>query len=163
MVEFCVRVNFPLSRYCGGLEGPFGPCWGPLAPSSVAASKSTLIMYGFCSSKCLWKRLDEMLQSIFYEKKISKFFYPQKDPLKFFGVQNISHGNGSSAFVFQVTGILKPVTDSTDKILQLSHSHMAGCNSLYGSNFDFRMTYFDARHFRRKLRHFGCKLLNKSQ
>ena len=56
-------------------------------------------------------------------------------------VLNMSHGNGSSAFVFQVTGILKPVTDSTDKMLQLSHSHMAGCNSLYGSNFDFRMTY----------------------
>ena len=58
-------------------------------------------------------------------------------------VLNMSHGNGSSAFIFQVTGILKPVTDSTDKILQLSHSHMAGCNSLYGSNFDFRMTYFE--------------------
>ena len=58
-------------------------------------------------------------------------------------VLNMSHGNGSSAFIFQVTGILKPVTDSTDKMLQLSHSHMAGCNSLYGSNFDFRMTYFE--------------------
>ena len=31
----------------------------------------------------------------------------------------MSHGNGSSAFIFQVTGILKPVTDSTDKMLQL--------------------------------------------
>merc|ERR1712148_38233 len=98
---------------------------------------------------CLWKRLNEMLQSIF-SQKFSKFFYPPKVPLKFFGVQNMSHGNGSSAFVFQVTGILKPVTDSTDKILQLSHSHMAGCNSLYGLNFDFRMTYFDAWHFRQK-------------
>ena len=64
--------------------------------------------------------------------------------LKFYKtVLNMSHGNGSSAFIFQVTGILKPVTDSTDKMLQLSHSHMAGCNSLYGSNFDFRMTYFE--------------------
>ena len=57
-------------------------------------------------------------------------------------VVNMSHGNGSSAFIFQVTGILKPVTDSTDKMLKLSHSNMAGCNSLYGSNFDFCMTYF---------------------
>merc|ERR1712226_1299245 len=60
-------------------------------------------------------------------------------------VLNMSHGNGSSAFVFQVTGILKPVTVSTDKMLQLSHSHMAGCNSLYGSNFDFCMTYFQLK------------------
>ena len=49
----------------------------------------------------------------------------------------MSHGNGSSAFVFQVTGILKPVTISTDKGLRLSHSFMVGCNSLYRSNFDF--------------------------
>ena len=61
--------------------------------------------------------------------------------LNVLNVLNMSHGNGSSTFVFQVTGILKPVTVSTDKGLQLSHSHMGGCNSLYGSNFDFRMTY----------------------
>merc|ERR1712208_22047 len=83
--------------------------------------------------------------------------------LNVLSVLNMSHGNGSSTFVFQVTGILKPVTVSTDKGVQLSHSPMVGCNSLYGSNFDFRMTYFDARHIRRKLLHFGCKLLNKSQ
>ena len=58
--------------------------------------------------------------------------------LNVLNVRNMSHGNGSSAFVFQVTGILKPVTVSTDKGLQLSHSHMGGCNSLYGSNFDFQ-------------------------
>ena len=52
-------------------------------------------------------------------------------------VVNMSHGNGSSAFIFQVTGILKPVTDSTDKMLKLSHSNMIWCHSLYGSNFDF--------------------------
>ena len=46
--------------------------------------------------------------------------------LNVLNVLNMSHGNGSSTFVFQVTGILKPVTDSTDKMLQLSHSHMAG-------------------------------------
>ena len=44
--------------------------------------------------------------------------------LNVLNVLNMSHGNGSSAFVFQVTGILKPVTDSTDKMLQLSHSNM---------------------------------------
>ena len=58
--------------------------------------------------------------------------------LNVINVLNMSHGNGSSAFVFQVMGILKPVTVSTDKGLQLSHSHMGGCNSLYGSNFDFQ-------------------------
>merc|ERR1712105_438258 len=62
--------------------------------------------------------------------------------LNVLNVLNMSHGNGSSAFVFQVMGILKPVTVSTDKGLRLSHSHMVGCNSLYGSNFDFRMTIF---------------------
>ena len=43
---FCMKCNYfllkqeirmaygrPLSRSCGGLEGPFGPCWEPLAPS----------------------------------------------------------------------------------------------------------------------------------
>ena len=58
----------------------------------------------------------------------------------------MSHGNGSSAFFFQVMGILKPVTVSTDKGLQLSHSPMVGCHSLFGSKFDFRMTYFDGEH-----------------
>ena len=57
--------------------------------------------------------------------------------LNVLNVRNMSHGNGSSAFVFQVTGILKPVTDSTDKMLQLSHSNMVWCHSLYGSNIDF--------------------------
>merc|ERR1711867_417846 len=60
--------------------------------------------------------------------------------------QNMSHGNGSSTFVFKVMGILKPVMVSTDKGLQLSHSLMVGCHSLFGSNFDFRMTYFDGEH-----------------
>merc|ERR1712105_380793 len=55
--------------------------------------------------------------------------------LNVLNVLNMSHGNGSSALVSQVMGILKPVTDSTDKMLQLSHLHIAGCNSLYGSNF----------------------------
>ena len=32
-------------------------------------------MDGFWSSRCLWKRLGEMLQSIFLKKKISKFIY----------------------------------------------------------------------------------------
>ena len=35
--------------------------------------------------------------------------------LNVLNILNMSHGNGSSAFVFQVTGFLKPVTDSTDK------------------------------------------------
>ena len=68
-----------------------------------------------------------------------------RNKITFFGFfqksQNMSHGNGSSTFVFQVMGILKPVMVSTDKGLQLSHSPMVGCHSLYGSNFDFRMTY----------------------
>ena len=61
------------------------------------------------------------------------------------------HGNGSSTFVFQVMGILKPVTVSTDTGLQLSHSPMVGCHSLYGSNFDFRMTYLASRHPRQRV------------
>ena len=28
-----VAYGHPPSRSCGGLEGPFGPCWEPLAPS----------------------------------------------------------------------------------------------------------------------------------
>ena len=47
---------------------------------------------------------------------------------------------------FQVMGILKPITVSTDKGLQLSHSPMVGCNSLYGSNFDYHRTYFALWH-----------------
>merc|ERR1712074_246959 len=82
--------------------------------------------------------------------------------LNVLNVLNMSHGNGSSAFVFQVTGILKPVMVSTDKGLRLSLSHMVGCKSLYGSNFDFRMTNFHRRHSRRKSALFECKLLNKT-
>jgi len=43
--------------------------------------------------------------------------------LNVLNVLNMSHVNGSSALVFQVTEILKPVTVSTDKGLRLSHSH----------------------------------------
>ena len=28
-----INEKIPLSRFYGGLEGPFGTCWGPLAPS----------------------------------------------------------------------------------------------------------------------------------
>ena len=56
--------------------------------------------------------------------------------LNVLNVLNMSHGNGSSSFVFQVTGFLKPVTGSADAGVQLSHSKMVGCHSLYGSNFD---------------------------
>ena len=52
--------------------------------------------------------------------------------LNVLNVLNMSHGNGSSAFVFQVTGFLKPVTGSVDPGVQLSHSKMVGCHSLYG-------------------------------
>ena len=38
-----------------------------------------------------------------------------EDFLNVLNVLNMSHGNGSSAFVFQVTGFLKPVTGSADK------------------------------------------------
>ena len=83
---------------------------------------------------------------------------------RFFGFfqksQNMSHGNGSSTFVFQVMGILKPVTVSTDKGLQLFYSPMVGCHSLFGSNFDFRMTYFDFfRIFSKKPKHVSWKWL----
>ena len=57
--------------------------------------------------------------------------------LNVLNVLNMSHRNGSSAFVFQVTGFLKPVTGSADPGIRLSHSKMVGCHSLYGSNFDF--------------------------
>ena len=66
--------------------------------------------------------------------------------LNVLNVLNMSHGNGSSAFVFQVTGFLKPVTGYVDKGIQLSHLQMLGCNSLYGSNFNFCMTYLDSWH-----------------
>ena len=45
-----------------------------------------------------------------------------------------------------------------DWVLQLSHSPMVGCNSLYGSNFDFCMTYLASWHPRRKLRQLWAKL-----
>ena len=41
--------------------------------------------------------------------------------LNVLNVLNMSHGYGSSAFVFQVMGFLKPVMDSMDKGLWLSH------------------------------------------
>ena len=75
-------------------------------------------VYGSVLTKCF--------NLFFEEKKI----YPQKDPLKFFGVQNMSHRNGSSTFIFQVMGFLKLVTGSVDKGLRLSHSKMVGCHSL---------------------------------
>ena len=104
----------------------------------------------------LWKKL-RLPSSPFFRAlcrgipcfSVDAFFMEKiaKQNSLFFGFfqksQNMSHGNGSSAFVFEVMGILKPVTVSTDKGLQFSHSPMVGCHSLFGSNFYFRMTYFD--------------------
>ena len=44
----------------------------------------------------------------------------------------MSHGNGSSAFIFQVTGFLKPVTGSADPGVQHSHSKMVGITHFMG-------------------------------
>ena len=127
-------------------------------------------MDGSWSSRCLNYRIDmpNKIRSISSGSTTSMGV--KNGPKKTFegflnvlNVLNMSHGNGSSAFIFQVTGILKPVTDSTDKMQQLSHSHMVWCHSLYGSNFDFRMTNFRRLQFWRKSPHFGCKLLNKTQ
>ena len=101
----------------------------------------TTILLVFSSSSS-WYTLFFLLMLFSWRKlqnKIAFFGFFQK-------FQNMSHGNGSSAFVFQVMGIIKPVTVSTDKGLQLFHSPMVGCHSLFGSNFDFRMTYFASRH-----------------
>ena len=90
--------------------------------------KTTIFFIFSCSlSWCTLFFLSMLFSWRKLRNKIAFFGFFQKS-------QNMSHGNGSSAFVFQVMGILKPVTVSTDKGLQLSHSPMVGCNSLYGSN-----------------------------
>ena len=81
--------------------------------------------------------LSNCFNPLVWRKKNSKFFLPPKRLPNVFGVQNMSQGNGSSAFLFQVTGFLKPVMGSADPGIWLSHSKMVGCPSLYGSNFDF--------------------------
>ena len=65
--------------------------------------------------------------------QLKKFF---KDFLNVLNVLNMSHGNGSSALVFQVTGFLKPVMGSADPGVRHSHSKMVECHSLYVSNFN---------------------------
>merc|ERR1711895_101554 len=100
--------------------------------------KTTIVFVFSCSLS--WYTLF-FLSMLFSWKK-------SRNKIAFFGFfqksQNMSQGNGSSTFVFQVMGILKPVMVSTDKGLQLSHSLMVGCNSLYGSNFDFHTTSFSS-------------------
>merc|ERR1711867_278047 len=54
----------------------------------------------------------------------------------------MSHGNGSSAFVFYVMGILKPVMVSTDKGLQLFYSQMVGCHLLSWRNLQKKIAFF---------------------
>ena len=54
----------------------------------------------------------------------------------------MSHGNGSSTFVFQVMGILKPVTVSIDKGLQLFNSRMVGCHLLSWRNLQKKIAFF---------------------
>ena len=79
-------------------------------------------MVGFWSSRCLNYRIDVpnkigsisscATTSMVVKNGTKKTF---EGFLNVLNVLNMSHGNGSSAFVFQVTGFLKPVTDSTDK------------------------------------------------
>ena len=57
--------------------------------------------------------------------------------LNVLNVLNMSHGNGSSAFVSQHRLNFLPVTGSMDPGLRLSNTKLVGCHSLYGSNFDF--------------------------
>ena len=71
--------------------------------------------------------------------------------------QNMSHGNGSSAFVFQVMGIIKPVMVSTDKGLQLFHSQMVGCHLLSWRNLQKKIAFF--RLFSKKPKHVSWKWL----
>ena len=111
------------------------------------------IMDGFWSSRCPNYRIDMpnkigsissgTTTSMVVKNGTKKSF---EGFLNVLNVLNMSHGNGSSNFVFQVMGILKPVMDSMDKGLRISHSQMVGCHSLYGSNCDFRMTNFDLWH-----------------
>ena len=83
-------------------------------------------MDGFWSSRCLNDRIDlpnkigsfssgantSMVVKNVTKKTFEGFFL---NVLHVLHVLYMSHGNGSSTFVFQVTGILKLVTVSTDK------------------------------------------------
>ena len=118
----------------------------------------------------LWKKL-RLPSSPFFRAlcrgipcfSVDAFFMEKiaKQNSLFFGFfqksQNMSHGNGSSAFVFQVMGILKPVTVSTDKGLQLFHSRMVGCHLLSWRNLQKKIAFF--RLFSKKPKHVSWKWL----
>ena len=79
-------------------------------------------MDGFWSKRCLNYRIDVpdkigsissgATTSMVVKNGTKKTF---EGFLNVLNVLNMSHRNGSSAFVFQVTGFLKPVTGSADK------------------------------------------------
>ena len=71
------------------------------------------------SSRCLWKRLDEMLQSIFSEKNFKNFLPPKRPPKIFWGSKHVTEMTLAPLF-FQVTGFLKPVMGSVDPGVPLS-------------------------------------------
>ena len=78
-------------------------------------------MDGFWSKRCLNYRIDVpdkigsissgATTSMVVKNGTKKTF---EGFLNVLNVLNMSHGNGSSAFVFQVTGFLKPVMGSAD-------------------------------------------------
>ena len=90
-------------------------------------------MDGFCSKRCLNYRIDVpdkigsissgSTTSMVVKNGTKKTF---EGFLNVLNVLNMSHGNGYRAFVFQVTGFLKPVMGSADPGVQLSHSKMVG-------------------------------------
>ena len=101
--------------------------------------------------------------SIYFFNKKNWNFLPKKDPLKFFWIQNMSHGNGSSTLVSQLIWKWLTVYYSMDPGQHFLHKKLVGCHSLYGSNFDFLMTNFRRQHLWTKFLISKCKLLNKTQ
>ena len=74
----------------------------------------------------------KMVNSILFYGPKATFFTQEVGRVR---VQPVPEGPGLAVRgkkVQKVTGFLKPVMDFTDKGLQLSHSQMVGCNSLYG-------------------------------
>ena len=123
-------------------------------------------MDGFQILRCLWKRLDKMLQSIILEFSKTASLVAKNVTKKTFEIFFSSiHASLKLLYSLCFLTYMKMVnstwffgpgtTTFAHKVFILT--------TFVTQSFDLKMTYFRHRHSRRKLALFRCKLLNKTQ
>ena len=137
----------------------------PLLTLPIESAIKWPIMDGFQILRCLWKRLNKMLQSIILEFSKNASLVAKNVTKKFF-LDFYSSIHASLKLLYSLcfltymkmvnsTWFFGPGTTTFAHKVFISTTFVTQC-------FDLKMTYFRHRHSRRKSALFRCNLLNKT-